>query len=98
MRHVIDWALALRQLSEQETETLNEIKRNTGWGNFCDILTAIAIHQLKLPQEWFSKIEPIAIEHEQRVWNDIIKAPRTPPSKSSNFRRIYIAKRMLKNS
>ena len=33
LRHVIDWAVALRQLSEQETETLNEIKSNTGWGH-----------------------------------------------------------------
>lgn len=44
LRHVIDWALTLRQLSEQGAETLKEIKRNTGWGVFCDTLTAIAIH------------------------------------------------------
>ena len=98
LRHVIDWALALRQLTEQEVETLDEIKSSTGWGEFCDTLTAIAIHQLGLPQEWFPKVEPISIEQEQRVWNDIINSPRTPKSKSSNFRRIYIAKRMLKNS
>lgn len=98
LRHVIDWALALRQLSEQDSETLNEIKRNTGWGEFCDTLTAIAVHQIGLPQEWFPKIEPISGEQEQLVWNDIINSPRTPKSKSSNFRRIYIAKRMLKNS
>lgn len=98
LRHVIDWALALRQLSEQDSETLNEIKSNTGWGKFCDTVTGIAIHQLALPQERFPKVESISIEQEQRVWNDIIKAPRTANSKSSNFRRIYIAKRMLKNS
>lgn len=98
LRHVIDWALALKLLTEQEAETLNEIKNNTGWGDFCDTLTAIAINQLGLPQEWFTKVELISGEHEQRVWNDIINSPRTPPSKSSNFRRIYIAKRMLKNS
>lgn len=98
LRHVIDWALALRQLSEQDSETLSEIKRNTGWGEFCDILTAIAIHHIGLPQEWFPKVEPISGEQEQRVWDDIINSPRTPKSKSSNFRRIYIAKRMLKNN
>ena len=98
LRHVIDWALALRQLSEQDTETLNEIKSNTGWGEFVDTLTTIAIHRLALPQEWFLKEEPISIEQELRVWNDIINAPRTPKSKSSNFRRILIAKRMLKNN
>lgn len=98
LRHVIDWTLALRQLSEQEAEILNKTKGNTGWGKFVDTLTAIAIHQLSLPQEWFSKVEPISIEQEQRVWKDIINSPRTPKSKSSNFRRIYIAKRMLKNN
>lgn len=98
LRHLIDWALALRQLSEQEAKTLNELKNNTGWGEFCDTLTAIAVHQIGLPQEWFPKIEPISGEQEQLVWNDIINSARTPKSKSSNFRRIYIAKRMLKNS
>ena len=98
LRHVIDWALALRQLTEQEAETLGEIKRNTGWGEFVDTLTAIAIHQLCLPTDWFHTTEQISVEQEQRVWNDIINSPRTPKSKSSNFRRIYIAKRMLKNN
>ncbi len=98
LRHVIDWALALRQLSEQDSETLNEIKRNTGWGEFCDTLTTIAIHQVGLPTEWFSKVGFNSDEQEQCVWNDIINSPRTPKSKSSNFRRIYIAKRMLKNN
>ena len=65
--HVIDWVLALKQLSEYETETLNEIYSNIGWCNFCDTLTAIAIHQLGLPQEWFAKTEQIAVEQEQRL-------------------------------
>ena len=98
LRHVVDWALALQQLSKLEAKTLNEIKHNTGWGSFCDTLTAIAIHQFGLPQEWFPKEEQISIEREQRVWNDILNTPRTPKSKTSNFRRIYITKRMLKNS
>lgn len=103
LRHVIDWALALRQLTEQKTETLDEIMSNTGWGDFCDTLTAIAIHQLSLPQEWFSAKELEAANsidetQEQKVWNDIINSTHTAKSKNSNKRRIYIAKRMLKNS
>lgn len=103
LRHVIDWALALRQLTEQEVETLNEIKSNTGWGEFADTLTAIAIHQLGLPQEWFhaNEIEianSIYEVQEQRVWNDILNSPHTAKSKNSNKRRLYIAKRMLKNN
>lgn len=98
LRHVIDWALALKWLSEQETVTLNEIKSNTGWGEFCDTFTAIAIHQLGLPQEWFPKEGLASSEWEQRVWDDIIKSPRTANSKNMNLRRVYIAKRMLRNS
>lgn len=98
LRHVIDWALSLRQLTEQDAETLNEIKYNTGWGNFCDTLTAIAINHLGLPTEWFPKTEQISVELEQRVWSDIINAPHIAESKSLNKRRIFIAKRMLKNS
>lgn len=98
LRHVIDWVLALKQLSEQEAETLIEIKRNTGWGEFCDTLTAIAIHHLGLPHEWSHQEELKSTGHEERVWSDIINSPRTPKSKSSNLRRILIAKRMLKNS
>lgn len=98
LRHVIDWVLALRRLSDQETEVLNEIKSNARWGVFCDTLTAIAVHRLDLPQSWFPKEEIVSSEQEQRVWNDIINASYTPKSKSSNFRRIYIAKRMLKNN
>lgn len=98
LRHVIDWALALHQLSEKEAENLNVIKNNTGWGEFCDTLTATAVHQIGLPQEWLHVNEQAYSEHAQRVWDDIINSPRTPKSKSSNFRRIYIAKRMLKNN
>lgn len=103
LRHIIDWALALRQLSEQEVETLVEIKSNTGWGEFCDTLTAIAIHQLELPLEWFpNKVVEAAKDvfpfQEQKVWDDIINTPHTPHSHKSYFRRISITKRMLKNS
>ena len=61
LRHVIDWALSLQQLTKQETEQLNEIKRDTGWGSFTDTLTAIALHQVNLPAEWFSKTEIDAV-------------------------------------
>lgn len=103
LRHLIDWALAFKQLTEREVETLNEIKDNTGWGDFCDTLTSITIHQLSLPQEWFPAKELEAVNsidktQEQKVWNDIINSLHTAKSKNSNFRRIYIAKRMLKNS
>jgi hypothetical protein len=90
-------------LNETEAETVYAIKENTKWGQFTEVLTAIALHQLHLPNDWFPERElkaaqRIKIEREQRVWNDILKAPHTPKSKSSNWRRIYIAKRMLKNS
>ena len=103
LRHVIDWALSLRQLTNQEAEQLNGIKRNTGWGCFTDTLTAIAIHQLNLPKKWFSTtendvVERINREHVQKVWNDILYSPHTPKSKYSNLRRINIAKRILKNN
>lgn len=98
LRHVIDWALALKQLTEQDVKTLNAIKRNTGWGDFCNTLTAVANHKLGFPEVWFHKKEIASSVQEQRVWDDIIKSPRTANSKNSNKRRIYIAKRMLKNS
>lgn len=103
LRHVIDWALVLRQLSESDARILNEAKCNSRWGKFTDTLTAIALHQLHLPQEWFPQSElesakTVSSVREQRVWNDIINTTPTPHSHSSNIRRIYIAKRMLKNN
>lgn len=103
LRHVIDWALALRQLSEQEAKTLSELKKNTGWGEFCDTLTAIAIHQLGLSQEWFLQTElevskTITPVQEQKAWNDIIATAQTPKSSNSILRRLSIGKRILKNS
>lgn len=103
LRHIIDWTLSLKQLNENEAETVCAIKEDTKWGKFTDVLTAIALHQLSLPADWFPEQEleaaqRITTEQEQRVWNDILYSLRTPKSKSSNCRRIYIAKRMLKNS
>ena len=103
LRHLIDWVLSLKQLNKTEAGIVSEVKGNTKWGQFTDILTAIAMHQLKMPAEWFPKEELetaniVDSKREQKVWNDILHAPHTPKSKSSNWRRIYIAKRMLKNS
>lgn len=103
LRHVIDWALALKQLSESDAIILNDAKANTRWGRFTDTLTAIALHQLNLPQEWLPQSELEAAKtvtpvQEQKVWNDIINTVQTPKSNNSNLRRIYIAKRMLKNN
>lgn len=103
LRHVIDWALSLRQLSGQDSQVAHSIKANSRWGCFCDTLTAIAIRQFGLPEGWFSpkEIDSANIIDEnqvQKVCNDIINAPHTAKSINSNKRRIYIAKRMLKNS
>ena len=103
LRQVIDWALALKQLSESDEVIMKDAKGDTRWGKFTETLTTIALHQLNLPQEWFSQTELEAAKtvspiQEQKVWNDIINTVQTPKSNSSNLRRIYIAKRMLKNN
>ena len=103
LRHVIDWALAFKQLSESDARLLSEAKANTRWGKFADTLTTIAIRQLNLPQVWFPQTElgaasSITSVQELKVWYDIINASQTPKSSRSNLRRIYIAKRILKNS
>lgn len=103
LRHVIDWVLALRALTPSDAVAVCQTIENATWSRFADTLTAIAIHQLGLPHEWFPANEmeianSIDEVQEQKVWNDIINSPRTPQSKSSNFRRLYIAKRILKNN
>lgn len=103
LRHVIDWVLALRALTPSDAVVVRQTIENTTWSRFADTLTAIAIHQLGLPQEWFpaNEIEianSIDDVREQKVWNDIINTLHTPHSHKSYFRRIYIVKRMLKNS
>lgn len=103
LRHIIDWALALRQLTELEADSLSAVKAQSRWGKFTDAMTAIALHRMELPQNWFPAKElesakAITQEQEQRVWNDIIQASPTPHSWSMNLRRVNIAKRMLKNS
>ena len=102
LRHVIDWALALKQLSESDARLLSEAKGDSRWGRFTDSLTSIALHRLNLPHKWFPQPEledanAVTQVQEQKVWNDIINASQTPKDKNSNLRRIYIAKRMFKN-
>lgn len=102
LRHVVDWALALRQLSADEARTLHEAKDESQWGRFTDTLTAIAIHRLHLPEEWFPQQElesaaAINPDLEQRTCNDIIGAPHTPHGRTKMQRRINIAHRMLQN-
>lgn len=103
LRHVIDWVLALRALTPSDAVVVRQALDNTTWSRFADTMTAIAIHQLGLPQKWFPANEmeianSIDEVQEQKVWNDIINTLHTPHSHNSNSRRISIAKRMLKNS
>lgn len=102
IRHIIDWALALRQLSADETDSVNDVMANSRWSIFLNTLTAIAINQLKLPLERFpskalNNISSIDAEQEKRVWYDILYSSHTPNIKNSNLRRFFIAKRMLNN-
>lgn len=103
LRHLIDWVLALHLLSDIEAELVSDVKSNTKWGKFDDTLTAIAIHKLGLPKDWFPAKELEAANsidetQEQRVMNDMMISPHTPKGCNSNHRRVNIAKRILKNS
>lgn len=103
LRHVIDWVLSVKRLNVQEAGIVYSEKANALWGMFCDTLTAIALHELALPEDWFPApslcaANQIEKKQEQRVWDDIINAPHTPKSHSSALRRINIAKRIIKNS
>lgn len=103
LRHVIDWALSLRQLSDSEARTVHEVKYGTPWGRFADTLTAIAMHRLQLPTDWFPQTEVVAAseiapEQEQRVWDDIMSSGHTAHGRTSNHRRLNIARRTLQNS
>ena len=102
LRHVIDWALALKQLSDTEAKTVCEVKYGSLWGRFSDTLTAIAIHRLQLPTDWFPQMEveaasEIGPELEQRVWDDIMGSGHIAHCRSSNIRRLNIARRTLQN-
>lgn len=103
IRHVVDWFLSLRQLSESEAKTLNELKCGTHWGLFADVMTSISMRKLNLPSEWLpfkdlDSTDKIAPELVHRVWNDILNSPNIPRSGNSTICRILIANRILKNS
>ena len=103
IRHVIDWFLSLRQLSEPEAKTLNDLKCSTHWGLFADVMTSISLYKLNLPSEWLpindlDSTDKIAPELVHRVWNDILNSPNLPRCGNSTIRRILIANRILKNS
>ena len=102
LRHVIDWALALRQLSDEEAWTVCEVKYGSPWGRFADTLTAIALHRLQLPTDWFPQKEMVAAtgispKLEQKVWDDIMGSGHTAHGRTSNHRRLNIACRTLQN-
>lgn len=102
LRHVIDWALALRQLSGEEARMVNEVKYGSLWGRFADTLTAIALHRLGLPKEWFpakevERAEVVVAEEEQRVWDDIIGGSHTHHGRNKGHRRLIIARRLMQN-
>lgn len=102
LRHVVDWALALKQLNDEEAEKVDEVKGAATWSRFADTLTAIALHRLQLPVEWFpprevERAEAVAAEEEQRVWDDIIRGRHTHHGHNKGHRRLIIARRLLQN-
>lgn len=102
LRHVIDWALSLKQLSGTEARMVQEVKCGSLWGRFADTLTAIALHKLQLPTDWFPHKEVVAAseispEMEHKVWDDIMGSGHTAHGRTSNHRRLNIARRTLQN-
>lgn len=102
LRHVIDWALSLKQLSDSVAWMVNELKYGSPWGRFADTLTAIAMHRLQLPENWFPQKDVVAAskiapELEQSVWDDILGSGHTAHGHTSTRRRLNIARRTLQN-
>ena len=102
LRYVVDWVLCLRQLTEAEAAKVNEVKGTAKWSRFADTLTAISLHRLGLPKEWFpakevERAESVATEEEQRVWTDIIGGSHTHHGRNKGHRRLIIARRLLQN-
>lgn len=102
LRHVIDWALALRQLTAYDAEEVGKVKGASPWGRFANTMTAIALHRFVLPQEWFPSREVEAASHispelEERVWDDIISASHIAHDGTKLYRRIMIGQRLMKN-
>ena len=102
LRHVVDWALSLRQLTDAEAAKVNGVKGTATWSRFADTLSAIALHRLGLPTEWFppkevERAETVATEEEQRVWNDIIGGRHTHHGRNKGHCRLIIARRLMQN-
>lgn len=102
LRHVVDWALSQKQLTEAEAAKVDEVKGTATWSRFADTLTAISLHRLGLPKEWFplkevERAEAVATEEEQRVWYDIIGCSHTHHGRNKGHRRLIIARRLLQN-
>lgn len=102
LRHVVDWALAVKQLDEADARKVHHAKEGTAWSRFADTLTAISLHRLRLPKEWFPQTEQeaaarIAPGLEQRVWDDIIGSSHTVNGRNKSHRRLIIARRLMQN-
>lgn len=102
LRHVVDWALSLRQLTEAEAAKVDEVKGTATWSRFADALTAISLHRLGLPKEWFpakevERAEVVVAEEEQRVWDDIIGGRHANRGRNKGHRRLIIARRLMQN-
>lgn len=102
LRHEVDWALCLKQLTEAEAAKVDELKGTATWSRFADTLTAIALHRLGLPKEWFpakevERAEVVVAEEEQRVWDDIIGGSHTHHGRNKSHRRLIIARRLMQN-
>ena len=102
LRHVVDWALTLKQLTEAEAAKINEVKGTATWSRFADTLTAIALRRIGLPAAWFppkevERAETVAAEEEQRVLSDIIGGRHTHHGRNKSHRRLIIARRLMQN-
>lgn len=102
LRHVVDWALCLKQLTEADAAKVDEVKGTATWSRFADALTAISLRRLGLPKEWFplkevERAEAVATEEEQRVWADIIGGSHTHHGRNKGHRRLIIARRLMQN-
>ena len=102
LRHVVDWALTLKQLNDEEAKKVEEVKGAAKWSRFADALTAISLHRLGLPKEWFppkevERAETVTTEEEQRVWADIIGGSHTHHGRNKGHRRLIIARRLMQN-
>ena len=85
-----------------KTSSIFLLLRASPWGRFADTLTAIALHRLQLPTDWFPHKEVVAAseispEMEQKVWDDIMGSGHTAHGRTSNHRRLNIARRTLQN-